>query len=214
MTAHGTYGNGEAYDGADAHLARSDAVMAELVRRLGPVPQPEVTPPADLFGALITAIVRQQLATAAAAAIYDRLLQYFGDRVPTPDAVLSAGPDMSTTVGLSHAKDRALRALAKQVTDGTLDLDRLPSLPDDEVHDSLVAVTGIGDWTAGVFMMFRLQRPDILLAGDLGIRKAAQVAYGLDELPPPGVLETIATPWRPYRTRGCFYLWASLGSDR
>src|ERR1700733_188488 len=150
MTAHGTYGNGEAYDGADAHLARSDAVMAELVRRLGPVKTPEVAPPTDLFGALITAIVRQQLATAAAAAIYDRLLQYFGDRVPTPDAVLSAGPDMARTAGLSHAKDRALRALAKQVTDGTLDLDRLPSLADDEVHDSLTAVTGIGDWTAGV----------------------------------------------------------------
>jgi DNA-3-methyladenine glycosylase II len=213
MTAQGTYGNGEAYDGADAHLARSDAVMAELVRRLGPVARPEVTPPADLFGALITAIVRQQLATAAAAAIYERLLQYFGDRVPTPDAVLSAGPDMSTTVGLSHAKDRALRALARQVTDGTLDLDRLPSLPDDEVHDSLTAVTGIGEWTAGVFMMFRLQRPDILLAGDLGIRKAAQLAYGLGELPRPSVLETIAAPWRPYRTRGCFYLWASLASD-
>jgi DNA-3-methyladenine glycosylase II len=214
MTAQVTYENGEAYDGADAHLARSDAVMAELVRRLGPIKPPEVTPPADLFGALITAIVRQQLATAAAAAIYDRLLQYFGDRVPTPDAVLSAGPDMSTTVGLSHAKDRALRALAKQVTDGTLDLDRLPALPDEEVHRSLTAVTGIGDWTAGVFMMFRLQRPDILLAGDLGIRKAAQLAYGLGELPRPDVLETIATPWRPYRTRGCFYLWASLAGDR
>jgi DNA-3-methyladenine glycosylase II len=214
MTTHGTYGNGEAYDGADAHLARSDAVMAELVRRLGPVKPPEVTPPTDLFGALITAIVRQQLATAAAAAIYDRLLQYFGDRVPTPDAVLSAGPDLSTTVGLSHAKDRALRALAKQVTDGTLDLDRLPSLPDEQVHDSLIAVTGIGEWTAGVFMMFRLQRPDILLAGDLGIRKAAQLAYRLGELPRPGVLETIAVPWRPYRTRGCFYLWASLATDR
>jgi DNA-3-methyladenine glycosylase II len=214
MAVRATYLSGAAYDSADAHLAGSDAVMAELVHRLGPVALPEVKTPPDMFGALIMAIVRQQLATAAATAIYGRLLRYFGDRVPTPDALLSAGPELRTTVGLSHAKDRAVRALAQQVASGDLDLGRLPSQPDEEVLRSLTSVTGIGEWTAGAFMMFSLRRPDVLLAGDLGIRKAAQLAYRLDEPPQPKALEAIAAPWRPYRTRGCVYLWASLAGER
>jgi DNA-3-methyladenine glycosylase II len=210
MAAQATYRGGAAYDSADAHLAGADAVMAELVQRLGPVALPEVETPPDLFGALIMAIVRQQLATAAATAIYGRLLRYFGNRVPAPDALLSAGPELRATVGLSHAKDRAVRALAQRVTSGDLDLGRLPSQPDEEVLRSLTSVTGIGAWTAGAFMMFSLRRPDVLLAGDLGIRKAARLAYRLDEMPRPKDLELIAAPWRPYRTRGCVYLWASL----
>jgi DNA-3-methyladenine glycosylase II len=214
MAAHATYRNGSAYDSADAHLARSDAVLADLVRRLGPVAAPEVGTPADMFGALLMAIVRQQLAAAAATAIYGRLLRFFGDRVPTAEALLVAGPELRAAVGLSHAKDRAARALAQQVAAGDLDLDRLPSQPDEEVRRSLTSVTGIGEWTAGAFMMFSLHRPDILLAGDLGIRKAAQLAYRLDELPQAKAIEVIAAPWRPYRTRGCRYLWASLTGDR
>jgi len=206
----GGYASGGAYDSADAHLVRSDAVMARLVHELGPVSRPEIGSPPDLFGALIMAIVRQQLAAGAATAIYGRLAGYFGGRVPTPEDIVNAGLDMRAATGLSHAKDRAVRALASQVSDGALDLSRLPSLPDDEVLRSLTAVPGIGPWTAGVFMMFRLNRPDILLAGDLGIRKAAQAAYQLGELPSPKVLDVIAAPWRPCRTRGCLYLWASL----
>lgn len=205
-----TYPSGGKYDSADAHLADADPVLAGLVHRLGPVTPPDVGEPDDLFGALIMAIVRQQLAAAAAVAIYGRLLRYFGDRVPAPEEVLSAGAALRPTAGLSHAKDRTLRALPQQVASGALDLGRLPSQPDDEVLRSLTAVPGIGEWTAGVFLMFRLRRPDVLLAGDLGIRKAALRAYRLDELPRPKVLEAIAAPWRPYRTRGCLYLWASL----
>jgi DNA-3-methyladenine glycosylase II len=207
------YRNGIAYDQADAHLAGSDPVMAQLVHRYGPIAPPDVDAPPDLFGALIMAIVRQQLASAAATAIYGRLLHYFGDRVPTPDALLRAGPDLRSTAGLSHAKERALRSLAERIHRGQLDLDRLPSLPDEEVLRSLTSVPGIGEWTAGAFMMFRLHRTDVVLAGDLGLRKAAQLAYQLDELPRPKVLEAIATPWRPYRTRACFYLWASVTND-
>lgn len=212
MTNLATYANGVDYDDADIHLARSDAVMADLIRRLGPITPPEVTVPPDMFGSLVMAIVRQQLATAAATAIYGRLLHYFGDRVPTPEALLTSDPLLRTTVGLSHAKERTIRALAQRVSSGELDLDRLPSQPDDEVAHALTSVPGIGAWTAGVFMMFRLHRPDVVLAGDLGIRRAAQVAYGLDGLPGPKAVVAIATPWRPYRTRGCFYLWASLRS--
>lgn len=212
MITPAVYPSGVVDDAADAHLARSDAVMADLVARLGPIIPPEVTVPPDMFGSLIMAIVRQQLAAGAATAIYDRLLHYFGDRVPAPEALLSAGPQLRTTVGLSHAKDRTMRALAQRISSGELDLDRLPSLSDEEVARALTSVTGIGAWTAGVFLMFRLKRPDILLAGDLGIRRAAQLAYRLDELPRPKALEAIAAPWRPYRTRGCHYLWAFLAS--
>jgi DNA-3-methyladenine glycosylase II len=209
QAAPATYRNGLAYDIADAHLAGSDAVMAQLVSRFGPIKPPEVHAPSDLFGALIMAIVRQQLAAAAATAIFDRLIHYFGDRVPTPDAMLHAGPDLRTAAGLSHAKERTLQALAERIQRGELDLDRLPSRSDEEVRRSLTSVPGIGEWTAGAFMMFRLRRPDVFLAGDLGIRKAAQLAYRLDELPRPKKLEAMAAPWRPYRTRACFYFWAS-----
>jgi DNA-3-methyladenine glycosylase II len=121
------YRDGMAYDEADAHLASSDPVMAQLVHRYGPIAPPDVDAPPDLFGALIMAIVRQQLATAAATAIYGRLLHYFGDHVPTRDALLRAGPDLRSTAGLSHAKERALRSLAERIQGGQLDLDRLPS---------------------------------------------------------------------------------------
>jgi DNA-3-methyladenine glycosylase II len=210
VTVPAAYADGTPYGAADAHLARADPVLTDLVARLGPVTLPDTGSPDDLFGSLIMAIVRQQLSSAVAVAIYGRLLRFFGDRVPTPAQLLAAGPELRPTAGLSHAKDRALRALAGQVAAGTLDLGQLPSLPDDDVLRALTAVPGIGTWTAGVFLMFRLQRPDVLLAGDLGIRKAAQAAYRLDRPPEPKALEVIAAPWRPYRTRGCLYLWASL----
>jgi DNA-3-methyladenine glycosylase II len=210
LTDPATYPKGLAFDDADRRLAGVDSVMASLIGRLGPIELPVVESPPDLFGSLIMAIVRQQLATAAAVAIFHRLVAYFGGSVPTPAALISAGTDLRTTVGLSHAKEHAIRSLAEQVDSGDLDLDGLHSLPDEEVRRSLTAVPGIGPWTAGVFMMFRLDRQDVLLAGDLGIRKGAQITYHLDHLPTPKAIEVIAAPWRPYRTRGCLYLWAAV----
>jgi DNA-3-methyladenine glycosylase II len=214
LTDPATYPNGLAFDDADRRLAGVDSVMATLIGRLGPIELPVVESPPDLFGSLIMAIVRQQLATAAAVAIFRRLVAYFGGSVPTPAALISAGTDLRTTVGLSHAKEHAIRSLAEQVDSGDLDLDGLHSRPDEEVRRSLTAVPGIGPWTAGVFMMFRLDRQDVLLAGDLGIRKGAQITYHLDHLPTPKAIEVIAAPWRPYRTRGCLYLWAAVRDVR
>jgi DNA-3-methyladenine glycosylase II len=213
MTMSIVYADGDPMDEVDSYLSGSDPVMARLIRKLGPTALPKIDTPTDLFGALMMAIVRQQLAGPAAAAIYHRLLGYFGGSVPAPDVLLHSGSDLRATAGLSHAKELALRSLAQQVADGSLDLAGLSSLPDDQVLGALTSVVGIGDWTAGVFMMFRLGRQDVLLAGDLGIRKAAQVAYGLDGLPGIKALEVLGEPWRPYRTRACLYLWDSLPKE-
>ena len=125
MTVPATYPNGLAFDDADRRLAGVDSVMATLIGRLGPIELPVVESPPDLFGSLIMAIVRQQLATPAAVSIFHRLVAYFGGSVPTPAALISAGTDLRTTVGLSHAKEHAIRSLAEQVESGDLDLDGL-----------------------------------------------------------------------------------------
>jgi DNA-3-methyladenine glycosylase II len=205
------YGNGQPLDGADRHLAACDPVMRDLIRRLGPVDLDVPAARGDQFGALILAIVSQQLSTRVARAIYDRLLGQFGGRVPTAGQILAADQDqLRTLAGLSHAKSRALRSLAEHVSDGRLTLTDLPDLADEQVKGQLTAVTGIGAWTADVFLMFNLHRPDVLAAGDLGIRKAVQAQYRLAELPGIPAVTRLAEPWRPYRTRACLYLWQSL----
>ena len=166
--------------------------------------------PEDDYGALVRSIVGQQLSTSAARAIYGRLTDRFGGRTPTPAEVLADDPDeLRTSAGLSHAKVRYLRSLAEHVLDGSLDLDRLDSLPDDEVIAELVAVKGIGEWSSHMFLMFHLGRPDVLAVGDLGIRRAVMIRYGLPKLPTTPELEAIAQPWRPYRTLACRFLWRS-----
>ena len=156
-------------------------------------------------------IVSQQLSTKAARAIYGRLTARFGGRTPTPEEVLADDPEeLRAAAGLSHAKVGFLRSLAEHVIDGSLELGRLSSLPNEEVTAELVAVKGIGAWSADMFLMFHLGRPDILAVGDLGIRRAVQNQYGLDELPTPAELEKLGEPWRPYRTLACLYLWHSL----
>ncbi len=159
------------------------------------------------------AIVGQQLSTKAAAAIYRRLVDRFGGREPTPQEILDDDPDELRSVGLSHAKVAYLRSLAEHVLDGSLELERLDTLPDEQVIAELTAVKGIGAWSAHVFLMFHLGRPDVLAVGDLGIRKAMMVAYGLDALPLPPEMERIAEPWRPYRSLACRYLWRSLDNE-
>jgi DNA-3-methyladenine glycosylase II len=165
----------------------------------------------DHYGALVRSIVGQQLSTIAARAIYGRLLDRFGGRPPTPEEVLADEPDeLRTAAGLSHAKVRYLRSLAEHVLNGSLKLEALDALGDDEVIRELTAVKGIGEWSAHMFLMFHLGRPDVLAVGDLGIRKAIQIAYGLEALPKPDEMEAIAEPWRPYRTLACRFLWRSL----
>lgn len=169
--------------------------------------------PNDYYGALVRSIVGQQLSTRAARAIYTRLTDRFGGRPPTPVEVVADDPDeLRAAAGLSRAKVSFLRSLAEHVLDGSLELERLDDLPDDQVIAELVAVKGLGVWTSHMFLMFHLQRPDVLPVGDLGIRRAVMIRYELEELPSPQTLENLAEPWRPYRTLACLYLWRSLAA--
>ena len=185
--------------------------MRELIDSISDVGDRRRGRPTDLYGALVRSIVGQLLSTKAARAIYGRMTDRFGGRPPTPQEVLADDPeDLRTAAGLSHAKVGYLRSLAEHVLDGSLELDRLEQLPDDDVIAALVAVKGLGAWSAHMFLMFTLERPDVLAVGDLGVRRAVMLRYGLPELPTPSELERIAEPWRPYRTLACLYLWRSL----
>jgi DNA-3-methyladenine glycosylase II len=200
----------------DAHLHRADPVMAHLIDDFGgPLPAADRRGrPDDPYGALVRAITGQQLSVKAAAAIWNRLLARFGGRTPTPEQILADDPEeLRIACGFSHAKVAYLRSLAEHVRDGELHLDRLGELPDGEVVRELTAIKGIGEWTAHMFLMFTLRRPDVLAAGDLGVRNAAMRAYGLEKPPSPAALEALAEPWRPYRTRACLYLWRILDNE-
>ena len=166
--------------------------------------------PGDAYGALVRAIVGQQLSARAARTIYERVTGLFGDRTPTPRELLDTEPDVLRGAGLSGAKVAFLRDLAEHIEDGELDLEQLPELPDGEVFEQLVQVKGLGPWTVDVFLLFHLGRPDVLPVGDLGIKRAVQAEYGLADLPNAAELERIAEPWRPHRSLACLYLWSSL----
>jgi DNA-3-methyladenine glycosylase II len=166
--------------------------------------------PGDAYGALLRSIVGQQLSTKAARTIYERLTVLFGGRAPSPRELLEVDPEDLRGAGLSRAKVAYLRDLAEHVEDGELDLEHLAELPADDVATQLTAIKGLGPWTVDMFLIFHLGRPDILPVGDLGIRRAVQIAYDLEELPKPAELERIAEPWRPWRSLACLYLWRSL----
>lgn len=187
-------------------------MLGAIVDALGPAPaDADDGRPNDHYGALVRAIVGQQLSTKAARSIYGRLADRFGGRAPTPQEILDDEPEeLRAAAGLSRAKVSYLRSLAEHVISGELELERLDELPDDEVTAELVAVKGLGLWTTQMFLMFQLGRPDVLPVGDLGIRRAVERAYGLADLPDPAELTRIAEPWRPHRTLACRYLWRSL----
>jgi DNA-3-methyladenine glycosylase II len=189
-------------------------VLAGLVDVIGPPSferDPDRPAPADHYGALLRAIVGQQLSTRAARSIYGRLLEFFGGATPSPEQVLAADPDeMRAAAGLSRAKVAFLRSLAEHVVSGELELARVAELGDEEIIAELCAVKGIGEWSAHMFLMFQLERPDVLAVGDLGIRRAVERAYALPELPSAADLVELAEPWRPYRSIACHLLWRSL----
>jgi DNA-3-methyladenine glycosylase II len=193
-------------------LRAADEVLARLIDEHGALVRRDLKQerPGDAYGALLRSIVGQQLSTRAARTIYGRMLDLFDGHAPTPLQLLAANPDDIRAAGLSRPKINYLRDLAQHVEDGELELERLDDLPDEEVIEQLTAVKGIGEWSAHMFLMFHLGRPDVLPVGDQGIRRAVQVQYGLRKLPDPKRLEKIARPWRPYRTLACLYLWSSL----
>jgi DNA-3-methyladenine glycosylase II len=197
---------------ADQHLREADPTLRRLIDAGGPITadQDRRGLVKDPYQALVRAIVGQQLSTRAAFAINERLAALLGEEVPSPARILAAEPDALREVGLSWPKVGYLRDLAERVLGGELDLERLPELPDEEVTAELIRIKGIGRWTAEMFLIFHLGRPDVISTGDLGIRRATQLVYGLDQLPGPAELERIAEPWRPHRTLACLYLWRSL----
>ena len=196
---------------AIAALRKSDPVLRELIEEVGPLGDFFAGRPTDHYGMLVRSIAGQQLSTRAAAAIYARLLDRFGGHPPTPEEVLADDPDeLRTAAGLSHAKVRYLRSLAEHILDGSLQLDRLSALSDDEVMAALTAVSGIGPWSAQMFLMFHVRRPDVLPSGDLGIRRAVMLRYGLPAMPKPAEVDAIGERWRPYRSLASVYLWRSL----
>jgi DNA-3-methyladenine glycosylase II len=161
----------------------------------------------------VRSIVGQQLSVLAARSIYRRLVEHFGGHPPTPAEVLAADPDeMRVAAGLSRAKTQFLRSLAEHAVSGALELDRLDDLPDDEVVAELVAVKGLGEWSAHMFLLFQLERPDVLAVGDLGIRRAVERAYGRPALPTAAELTALGEPWRPWRSVACRILWRSLAN--
>ena len=202
-------------DDAMEHLLGADPVMGKLVEAHGKLEEEERTRgrPAEAYGALVRSIVGQQLSTRAAATIYGRLTGLYDGTTPTPEQLIDTDPDDLRAVGLSRAKASYLRSLAEHVVAGELELDRLTDLSDDEVSEQLTAVKGLGQWTAHMFLIFHLRRPDILPVGDLGVRRAVELAYGLEALPAPGELEQIAEPWRPHRSLASLYLWRSLDNE-
>src|SRR6202171_6260877 len=181
-----------------AQLRAGDRVLAALIDAARPLPDARDGRPdrEDHYGALVRAIVGQQLSVSAARAIYGRLTARFGDRPPTPQQILADEPEeLRAAAGLSRAKVGYLRSLAEHVISGELELERLDDLEDEQVIAELVAVKGLGLWTAQMFLMFHLERPDVLPVGDLGIRRAFERAYELDGLPDADEMERLALPW-------------------
>ena len=198
-------------DEAEDRLA-ADPVMAKLVAEHGPLDEEARRRgrPADAYGALLRSIVGQQLSTKAARSIYERVTAVFGGRTPAPEELLAADPEEIRAAGLSRPKVAYMRSLAEHVLSGELELDRLDELPDEAIAAELTAVKGLGRWTADMFLIFHLQRPDVLPVGDLGIRRAVERQYGLDGLPAADELIRLAEPWRPQRSLASLYLWRSL----
>ncbi len=194
-------------------LRAADPVLRDVIDSLGPDGLEDFRSglPSDSYATLIRAIAGQQLSNRAAVAIYNKLLGRYGGRAPSPTEILAEDPEeLRVAAGLSHAKVRYLRSLAEHVLDGSLELDQLADLPDEEVIEQLVAVKGIGLWSAQMFLIIHLRRPDVLPVGDLGIRKAVMTLYGLPALPGPAELTEIGEAWRPYRTLASLFLWRSL----
>jgi DNA-3-methyladenine glycosylase II len=203
---------------AKQELAAADPVMGALIERLGHIDGAEglrrrsEERPADAYGALLRAIVGQQLSTKAARTIYLRVLDLFDGVTPTPEQLLEASEKDLRGAGLSGRKVEYLRDLAAHVISGELELERLEELSDEQAIEEIVAVRGLGQWTAEMFLLFHLERPDVLSGGDLGIRKAVQIEYGLEEMPAPLKVIEIGEAWRPHRSLASLYLWESLAA--
>jgi DNA-3-methyladenine glycosylase II len=196
------------YSRARRVLARRDPILRDLMRRHGPCGLAD-SQHTDPFAALVHAIISQQLSTKAAATIAGRVEALLGGTLE-PTRVASVSDVQLRGAGLSGQKIGYLRDLCRRIEDRSLPLDALEAMADEDVIAALTQVKGIGRWTAEMFLMFRLQRPDVLPVGDLGIVKAVQRIYRMRKVPSAARLHRLGEAWRPYRSVACWYLWASL----
>jgi DNA-3-methyladenine glycosylase II len=194
-----------------AHLRRTEPRLARMIRRHGP---PPLRRSRNHFESLVRSIVHQQLSGHVAGRILDRLSALApGRSLPSPPELLTLPDGELQRAGLSRQKTAALRDLAAHYADGRLSSRRFRRFSDEEIGEALLAVRGIGPWTVHMFLLFALNRLDVLPIGDLGIRKGFQALFELSELPDATTMETLSLPWRPYRSLGSWYLWRVADGD-
>jgi DNA-3-methyladenine glycosylase II len=198
-----------AYRKARLHLAKCDPVLKQIIAQVGSC---TLQPNPAGFRVLMKSIISQMISTKAALSIGAKLEAALVPDGLTPAAVLAAGEERLRSVGLSRNKVAAMTDLAARAQSGELPLDRFPEMSDDEVSESLVAVRGIGPWTAHMFLMFSLGRLDVLPVDDFGLRAGVKKHYELTELPGRSALRERGEMWRPYRSVATWYFWRSLGS--
>ena len=192
-------------------LGRLEPAFASAIGHWGrPEPLGRTRVSADeRFSSLALAIINQQLSSKAAATIYGRVLEALGGEL-SPQRVLEREPEVLRAAGMSSAKVRALRGIAAAVTAGDIDLEGLDDLSDDDAYEALIALPGVGPWTAQVFLMFDLGRDDVLAAGDIGVLNGIKLIFDLPERPTPGELAAMAEAWRPHRTAACRLAWQAV----
>jgi DNA-3-methyladenine glycosylase II len=193
-------------------LRQADPVLARLIDAhpdFHPRAWLDELPPLDAFGTLIFQVVGQQLSVRATRTIVSRLQERFGGHLPSPAELLAADPQELRASGMSGRKGSTLRALAEQFVDGRLSDRALSDMTDAEIEAALTEVPGIGPWTAHGFLIVALDRPDVLLPGDLALQRAVQQAYGFDHRPTEDEMVQVAERWRPYRSLAVSYLFAS-----
>jgi DNA-3-methyladenine glycosylase II len=197
---------------ARSHLRRADPVLAQLIDdrpEFDPRAWMDQLPPMDLYGALLFQVTGQQLSVAATRRTLARIQALFGSHLPAPAELLSVDPDKLREAGLSWRKITTLRDLAGRLSDGRLNAEALSRLSDDELMAELTAIPGIGPWTVQGALIIALGRDDVVLPGDLALRKAIQATYQLDHLPSQQEVISIAEKWRPYRSLATSYLFSA-----
>jgi DNA-3-methyladenine glycosylase II len=191
------------------HLRAADPVVAALIEEHGPYrPRPAM----DHYESLLRTILFQQLHGKAASAIQDRWMSLYGDRYPTPSELLATTDEAFRAVGISRQKTGYMRDVATRLLSGALDFRHFDELPDEEIVSQITAVKGLGEWSAHMFLMFQLGRPDVLPVGDFGVRNGMRLAYGLAEMPAPARAREIGAAWAPYRSVGSWYMWRAVES--
>lgn len=193
---------------AAAYLSKSDPILAPVIAQVGLC---TIAPHTRYYQELVEAIISQQLSIKAAASILAKFITLFGNTFPKPEEILQKSIDELRTAGLSRAKATYVQDIAQHVVDGRLQVDKLPTLSNDAVIHELVAIKGVGQWTAHMFLMFSLGRLDILPTGDLGFKNGIQKLYGIRSPTPAQITEIAAkNKWHPYESVATWYVWQSL----